>query len=55
MQVLRRLNAEGIDLEYLEDPTANLEGMSFVRKSSNIPFATNMCLVAWEQFAPGIR
>jgi glucarate dehydratase len=55
MRIVRRLNAEGINLEYLEDPTANLEGMSIVRKSSNIPFATNMCLVAWEQLAPGIR
>lgn len=55
MQVLRRLGAEDIELEYLEDPTWNLEGMSQVRKVSNIPFATNMCLVAWEQLAPGIR
>ena len=55
MQVLRRLNAENIELEYLEDPTWNLEGMSQVRKVSHIPFATNMCLVAWEQLAPGIR
>src|SRR5262249_10235002 len=23
--------------------------------SSDIPFATNMCLVAWDQLAPGIR
>jgi glucarate dehydratase len=55
MQVLRRLSAENIELEYLEDPTWNLEGMSQVRKVSHIPFATNMCLVAWEQLAPGIR
>jgi glucarate dehydratase len=55
LSVLRALRAEGIDLEYLEDPTWNLEGMSQVRKSSDIPFATNMCLVAWEQLAPGIR
>lgn len=53
--VLRALRAEGIDLEYLEDPTWNLEGMSQVRKSSDVPFATNMCLVAWDQLAPGIR
>ena len=55
MQVLRRLQAENIELEYLEDPTWNLEGMSQVRKSSSVPFATNMCLVSWEQLAPGIR
>jgi glucarate dehydratase len=53
--VLRALRAEGIDLEYLEDPTWNLEGMSQVRKASDFPFATNMCLVAWDQLAPGIR
>jgi len=55
MQVLRRLRAENIELEYLEDPTWNLEGMSQVRKLSDIPLATNMCLVAWEQLAPGIQ
>ena len=55
MSVLRALHAEGIDLEYLEDPTWNLEGMSKVRQSSDIPFATNMCLVSYEQLAPGIR
>ena len=53
--VLRALRTEGIDLEYLEDPTWNLEGMSQVRKASDIPLATNMCLVAWDQLAPGIR
>ena len=51
----QRLLAAGIDLEYLEDPTANLEGMSQVRKAVPVPLATNMCLVAWEQLAPGIR
>jgi glucarate dehydratase len=55
MQVLRRLRAENIELEYLEDPTWNLQGMSDVRKVSDIPFATNMCLVAWDQLAPGIK
>lgn len=51
----RKLMAEGIDLEYLEDPTWNLEGMSQVRKAVPIPLATNMCLVNFEQLAPGIR
>jgi len=51
----RRLLSEGIDLEYLEDPTWNLEGMSQVRKAVEIPLATNMCLVSPEQLAPGIR
>ena len=51
----RRLLSEGIDLEYLEDPTWNLEGMSQVRRAVEIPLATNMCLVSPEQLAPGIR
>ena len=55
IRIGQRLIAEGIDLEYLEDPTANLEGMSQVRKCVPIPFATNMCLVAYNQLAPGIR
>ena len=44
-----------IDLEYLEDPTSGLEGCAQVRRSVPIPLATNMCLVAWDQLAPGIR
>ena len=51
----RRLLQEGIDLEYLEDPTWNLEGMSQVSKAVSIPLATNMCLVSFEQLAPGLR
>lgn len=51
----RKLLAEGIELEYLEDPTWNLEGMSQVRQAVRIPMATNMCLVSYEQLAPGIR
>jgi len=51
----RRVLSEGIDIEYLEDPTWNLEGMSQVRKAVEIPLATNMCLVSPEQLAPGIR
>ena len=55
IRIGHKLLASGIDLEYLEDPTANLEGMSQVRQAIPIPLATNMCLVAWEQLAPGIR
>src|SRR5262245_57450953 len=55
IKIGRKLLREGIELEYLEDPTWNLEGMSQARKSVEIPFATNMCLVAYEQLAPGIR
>jgi glucarate dehydratase len=55
IRIGRKLLHEGIELEYLEDPTWNLEGMSQVRKSVQIPLATNMCLVAYDQLAPGIR
>ena len=55
IRIGRRLLDEEIDLEYLEDPTANLEGMSQVRKAVPIPLATNMCLVSYDQLAPGIR
>ncbi len=55
IRIAHRLIASGIDLEYLEDPTASLEGMSQVRKAVSVPLATNMCLVAWDQIAPGIR
>jgi glucarate dehydratase len=55
IRIAHRLVASGMDLEYLEDPTATLEGMSQVRKAVSIPLATNMCLVAWDQLAPGIR
>ena len=56
IRTLRRLQRAGIELEYVEDPTWNLEGCSQVRKViDDIPLATNMCLVAWEQLAPGIR
>ena len=55
IRVANRLLASGLDLEYLEDPTSNLEGMSQVRQAVPVPLATNMCLVAWDQLAPGIR
>jgi len=55
IRLASRLLASGIDLEYLEDPTSGLEGMSQVRRAVPVPLATNMCLVAWDQLAPGIR
>lgn len=55
IRIGRKLLNDGIDLEYLEDPTWNLEGMSQVRQAVPIPLATNMCVVSFEQLAPGIR
>jgi glucarate dehydratase len=44
-----------LDLEYLEDPCAGLEGMARVRQAVGIPLCTNMCVVRLEEFAPAIR
>lgn len=42
-------------LEYAEDLTANIEGMSLVRRDVPVPFATNMMVIAFEQIAPAVR
>ena len=55
IRVGRRLLADGLELQYLEDPCSWLEGMSQARRAVEIPFATNMCLISPEQLAPGIR
>jgi glucarate dehydratase len=55
LRVAEWLRVEALDLEYLEDPTAELEGMAQVRQRTTVPLATNMCLVNYEQLAPGIR
>ncbi len=55
IRVGRQLLSDGFDLQWLEDPTSSLEGMSQARASVEIPFATNMCLIATDQLAPGIR
>jgi glucarate dehydratase len=55
IRVGRQLLSDGFDLQWLEDPTSWLEGMSQARASVDIPFATNMCLIGPDQLAPGIR
>ncbi|MFF7984894.1 glucarate dehydratase family protein [Streptomyces sp. NPDC007901] len=42
-------------LEYLEDPTATIEGMAAVAKESPLPLATNMCVIAWEHLRLAIE
>lgn len=54
IRVGQRLLHEGLDLQWLEDPCPELEGMSRARRSVNIPFATNMMVISPEQIAPGI-
>lgn len=41
-------------IEYLEDPVDGLPAMSVVQKATDIPLATNMCVVAMEHLPPGI-
>jgi glucarate dehydratase len=43
------------DLEYAEDPTWGIEGMSLVRKDVPTPFATNMCVINFDQIPLGVR
>ena len=49
--------AQALDgvLEYLEDPTAGIEGMAEVARQVPMPLATNMCVVAPEHLAPGLK
>jgi len=42
-------------LEYLEDPTPGLEGMAEVRRHTDLPLATNMCVVAFSHIADAVR
>lgn len=55
IRVGRRLTHDGFELQFLEDPCTWLEGMSQARAATQIPFATNMCLIGPDQLAPGIR
>jgi glucarate dehydratase len=41
-------------LEYLEDPTPDIEGMAEVAPQAPMPLATNMCVVAFDHLAPAI-
>jgi glucarate dehydratase len=43
------------DMEYVEDPTWGIEGMSLVRKDVSVPFATNMCVINFDQIPLGVR
>lgn len=41
-------------VEYLEDPTLGIDGMSKVAASTDVPLATNMCVIAFEHLRPAI-
>jgi glucarate dehydratase len=42
-------------LEYLEDPTAGIDGMAEVARYAPMPLATNMCVIAFGHLPPAIR
>lgn len=41
-------------LEYLEDPTPGIDGMAEVARHTEIPLATNMCVVAFAHLKPAV-
>jgi glucarate dehydratase len=44
-----------IDLEYLEDPTADNVGMAAVSRTTHIPLSTNMCVTRFEHIPEAVR
>lgn len=46
---------EDFDLEFCEDPTWGIEGMSLVRDRTRVPLATNMSVVTFEQIPLSVR
>lgn len=41
-------------VEYLEDPTPGIPGMAEVARRTDLPLATNMCVIAMEHLPPAI-
>ena len=41
-------------IEYLEDPTPGIAGMARVSAGTDVPLATNMCVIAFEHLPPAI-
>lgn len=44
---------EGV-IEYLEDPTPGIDGMAQVARETDIPLATNMCVIAFDHLKPAV-
>lgn len=53
IRTLRALDEYG--MEFVEDPTWGIEGMSLVRQDTHIPLATNMCCISFEQIPLVVR
>ena len=47
INMLKMMNP--LNLEFVEDPTWGINGMSLVRKDIDIPLATNMCVISFDQ------
>jgi len=43
------------DFEYIEDPVPGLWGMAEVRRKVNVPLATNMCVIYFDQIPPAVE
>jgi glucarate dehydratase len=43
------------DLEFAEDPTWGIEGMGLARRDVPVPFATNMCVINFDQIPLAVR
>lgn len=41
-------------VEYLEDPTPGIDGMAYVAARTDVPLATNMCVIAFEHLKPAV-
>jgi glucarate dehydratase len=41
-------------VEYLEDPTPGIAGMASVAARTDVPLATNMCVIAFEHLPPAV-
>jgi glucarate dehydratase len=41
-------------VEYLEDPTPGIDGMAYVAARTDVPLATNMCVIAFDHLAPAV-
>jgi len=53
IKILKQM--ERYNLEFVEDPTLYIEGMSRVRKEVSIPLSTNMCVIWFNQIMPAVR
>jgi len=50
----RQIRADGVPLEYYEDPVAGQKGMAAVRTQTGLRLATNSCVSRWEHIAPAV-